>query len=322
MTSWRRRAMLRARMAAAGEKARALRLERLAAMLEKGLENPAAALDVLVAELKKGEPQELLWEKLHAAAARDGKEQELKAAYAIVTSDRRLAQLAPPEQAEVLLHGADFQQGILGDRAASEALLFRVQRVVPGQQEAFERLERRFEAAADTRGLIELYAIAATAERADASSLVSKIVNKIVPLPAAQPLSEEACKRVVALAPTHPILFDVVDAHCKKGKRFELTCALFEQALGDPALTKSAAAPVRRRLIELYIVDADTPAGALPHIEALLAEDPTEELARGAAERLLSNRDVAARAAAALQEARRQQRWSDRLHQMRGESDE
>jgi hypothetical protein len=292
-------------MPATVDKARAQRLERLETTLEKGLENPAAAVEVLIAEVKAGEPRQRLWEDLHAAAARDGKEQELKAAYAMVTSERRLSQLARPAQADVLVHAADFHQGLLGDGDAAESFLFRVQRIVPGHADAFARLERRLEARADARGLIELYAIAATAALASASSLVSKIVNKIVPLPASMPLSEEACKRVVTLAPSHPILLDVLDAHCKKGKRFSLTCSLFEQALAGQALPKNTATAVRQRLVELYVIDVEDPASAMSHVEELLAEDATDELARGAAERLLANREVAARAAAALQKARR-----------------
>ena len=299
-------------MPAIADKARALRLERLTAMVERGLQNPAAALETLYAELKAGEAQKALWESFHAAAAREGREQDVKAAYALVTSERRLAQLAPSAQAELLAHAADFHLGILGDAAAAEALLFRVQRALPGHTETFERLERRLETANDSRGLIELYAIAARADARGAISLVSKIVNRIVPLSASQPLSEEACKRVIALAPQNPILFDVVEAHCRKGKRFELACSLIEQVLGDSELPKSLELAERRRLVELYVVETSKPASAIGHIEMLLDEDATDELARGAAERLLSNRDVAARAAAALQKARRQLRSSDR----------
>jgi hypothetical protein len=97
---------------------------------------------------------------------------------------------------------------------------------------------------------------------------------------------------------------------------------LFEEALRDPALQKNVATPVRRRLVELYIVEVGAPRNALPHIELLLADDPTDELARGAAERLLSNRDVAARAAAVLQAARRQERWAQRMQQLHAETDD
>jgi hypothetical protein len=299
-------------MAATADKTRALRLERLGTMLEKQLDNPAAALEALCAELKAGEPQVELWEALHAATARDGKDQELRAAYSLVTSDRRLAQLTPASQAELLAHAADFYQGILGDGAAAEAFLFRVQRVLPGHAATFARLEKKLDTANDARGLIELYAIAAGPDPRGASALVGKIVNKIVPLPASQPLSEEACKRVLALASSHSILFDVVEAHCRKGKRVDLACSLIERALTDPALPRTVAMAERRRLVELYIVEASKPALSIGHVEELLNEDPTDELARGAAERLLANRDMAPRAAAALQKARRQTRVSER----------
>lgn len=299
-------------MAALGDKTRALRLERLGAMLDRALENPAAALESLCAELKAGEAQPALWESLHAAAARDGKEQELKAAYGLVTSERRLAQLTAAAQADLLAHAADFHLGILGDAGAAEAFLFRVQRASPGHPETFARLERRLETANDARKLVELYAIAASADPRGASALIGKIVNKIVPLPANQPLPEEACKRVHALAANHPILFDVVEAHCRKGKRFDLACSLIERTLAEDALPKAIAIAERRRLVELYTGDAGKPASAIGHVEELLNEDPTDDVARAAAERLLSNRDVAARAAAALQKARRQLRASDR----------
>ena len=190
--------------------------------------------------------------------------------------------------------------------------MFRVQRAMPGHAETFARLERRLEGANDARRLVELYAIAASSDPRGESSLVGKIVNKIVPLTANQPLSDEACRRVIALAASHPILFDVVEAHCRKGKRFELACTLIEHALTDASLPKAVAMAERRRLVELYVVEAAKPASAIGHIEDLLNEDPCDELARGAAERLLSNREIAPRAAAALQKARRQVRASDR----------
>jgi hypothetical protein len=44
------------------------------------------------------------------------------------------------------------------------------------------------------------------------------------------------------------------------------------------------------------------------HVETLLNDDPSDEVARKGAEKLLSSRDVSQRAAAALQAARRNAR--------------
>jgi hypothetical protein len=206
------------------------------------------------------------------------------------------------------MHAADFHQGVIGDSDGAEVFLERVQQIVPGHAESFARLERRYEALGDQRRLIELYAIAGAAQPALADKLATKALNKIVPLPATAPLSEAACKRVVALALTHPALFEVLDAHCRKTKRFGLACELIELSLSDPKIMTGVAVKQRRRLIELCVGEAASPARAIEHIEQLLGEDPSDPVARAGAERLLSNRDVAPRAAAALQAARRSSR--------------
>src|SRR5438309_11154081 len=96
-------------------KARGIRLERLRSMLEKDLGNPRAALEVLMSELRIGEPQPTLWEQFHIAAVRNGKEAELADAYRKMAIDRRLKQPPPSTYAEFLMHAADFFQGVVGD---------------------------------------------------------------------------------------------------------------------------------------------------------------------------------------------------------------
>ena len=96
-------------------KARAMRLERLGSMLDKHLANPLPALETLMSELRAGDAQPALWEGLHAAAVRDAKEPDLADAYRKIASDRRLKQLSPAVHAQVLVHAADFFQGVLGD---------------------------------------------------------------------------------------------------------------------------------------------------------------------------------------------------------------
>lgn len=290
------------------DKARALRIQRLQAMVDKRLENPMAALEVLVSELVAGEAQPALWEGLHGAAVRDGREQELATAYVKTVTGRRMPQLDPKNQAQILVHAADYHQGVLGDSASAENFLERVLYVFPGHKEAYTRLERRFEALGDQRRLIELYAMAASADPKANADLVSKALNKIVPLPATAPISVDACRRLVELAPSNPILLEVLEAHCKKTKRPDLACTLLEQAVLDPHLPRPVVLEQRRRLIALYIGEAAQPANAIGHVEELLNEQPFDEAGRAAAEKLLSTKAVAARAAAALQKARRQAR--------------
>jgi len=295
-------------MSATADKARSLRLQRLKSMLEQRLDNCAAALEFLISEIVAKAPQEELWEQLHGAADRDQMEIELAAAYANVTSPRRLQQLDPTAQAAVLMHAADFHQGVIGDADGAQVFLERVQLVMPGHSESFKRLERRFETQSDQRSLIRLYAIAGAADEKLRDTLASKALNKIVPLPATQPLPEDACKYVAVLARKYPALFDVIDAHCRKTKRFALAGELAESSLADDSLPAAVRLKLRQRAVELFTGEASAPAKAIAHVEALLNEDPSDEVARKGAEKLLSIRDVAPRAAAALQAARRSMR--------------
>ena len=196
----------------------------------------------------------------------------------------------------------------MGDGASAEGFLERVLLVVPDHPEAFARLERRVLAANDPRRLIEFYALVASGQPSSAGELLTKAINLIVPLPAAIVLSEVACKRLVKAAGTHPSILEALDVHCRKTKRFDLACVLIEQALQDPVLPKMTAVDQRRRLIELYTSESNTPEKAIAHVEELLNADPGDSIARTGAERLLSVREVAPRAAAALQNARRQAR--------------
>jgi hypothetical protein len=289
------------------EKARTQRLGRLKAVLDKRLDNPAAAIEALMAELRRGDPQTKLWEALHAAAARDAKEQDLATAYLKIATGRRMQQNESWVQADVLMHAADFVQGVIGDAAGAEKFLDRVLEAVPDHAEAFARLKRRIGATGDPRRMLELYALVAASPKPP-DDLARQVVNTIVPLPAKTPLSDVACKRLVALVPTDPSVLEALEAHCRKTQRVGLACALIEQAIGDPRLSQVIALKQRRRLIELYTGEADTPAAAISHVEELLEHVPSDQTAHAAAERLLSNREVAPRAAAALQKARRQAR--------------
>jgi hypothetical protein len=288
------------------EKARALRLERLRTMLDKQLSQPPAALEALMAELRIGEPQPQLWEGLHAAAARDGKEADLAAAYRKFATDRRLKKLTPAVHAEVLMHAADFFQGVLGDPVGSESFLRSVLEVAPNHVEAFQRLERKYEAARDDLNLVELYATVAATPPKPPDELARRALKIIALLPAKTPLSDEGCKKLLALLPASSSLLSILEAHCQKTDRVGLACALLEQGIAGPGLPEARIIDHRRRLIELYLGPAKTPAKAMPHVEELLSRDAGDARARAAANSLLSIREVASRASAALARARRQ----------------
>lgn len=289
------------------EKGRSERVQRLKATLEQRLENPMAALDALMAEIGEGDPRSDLWEQLHAAALRDGLEAAVADAYVKCANGPRMKRLSSEQQAEVLMHAADFFQGVRGDAAAAEGFLLRVHALVPGHVDTFNRLERRLEKLLDARRLVELYAsVAATPPRA-ANVLATQAWNRLLQLgPKDAPLSDETCRKLLALVPMNGRLLDALDAHCRATKRPKLACALLEEAIGlDDAAPEESTVQRRQRLVELYLGEVGAVPEAIVHVEALLEHDPTDANALKLGEKLLSSRDVASRAAAALQSARR-----------------
>ena len=295
-------------MSASAEKARAQRLQRLQSSLDVHLEHPEAAVEALVSELQLGELLPEFWERLHAAAARDGKEPELAQAYGKVAVERRLKQLAEPERTSLLLHAADFCQGMLGDSAAAEVFLWRILETVPDHADAFARLERRFNASKNNMRLVELYALVAAKPPKPPGELATAVLNIISRMPSTSRVSDEVCRRLLVLLPQSPTLLGVLVTHCLNTGRVALACALLEESLDSYPGTKAEGVERRRHLIKLYLGDANKPDKAIAHVESLLAQDPSDTQARAAAERLLRDPQVASRAAAALQEARRSAR--------------
>jgi hypothetical protein len=289
-------------------KARAIRLERLRSMLERDLANPRAALEALMSELRIGESQPKLWEELHGAATRNHKEPELADAYRKMAADRRLRSLSPSAHAELLMHAADFFQGVIGDGDGAETFLWNVLEVLPSEATAFERLEHRFEAAGDELQLVELYAIVSRTPPKPPDELARRALKIVAQLPAKMPLSERACRGLLGFVPATAAILSAVETHCQKTNRTGLACSILEEAIARHGLSEVKVIEQHRRLIDLYMGEANSPASAISHVEELLQRDASDAQARAAAERLIPHREVASRAAAALQRARRESR--------------
>jgi hypothetical protein len=283
----------------------AARLRRLAPMLEVALDDAAAALELLVGEAEAGDLRPDLWEKLHAAAARDDKLVELGSAYEQLARGRRLRTVAPEMRAALLMHGADFLLGILGDADGSAVFLQQVVAAVPEHAEAFARLERYLTAAHKDRDLAELYANVAGSRQEPPVLLIGRTLALIERLSADQQLSLEACERLVRAAPINPRVGKVIEAHLKLGGRFTEAATLMELAAASGKLSEKDQFDLRGRLVALYMGPAKAPDSAIGHIEELLRIDSAHVEARKAAEKLLAHPKVASRAAAALHEARK-----------------
>ncbi len=284
-------------------KAKALRQKRLEEMVSGRLTNPAAAIDALMQELAIGDPQPQIWERLHAAAA-NGLERELGAAYKQVISGRRFKSFTPAVRNAVLIHAGNYFMGILGDLATAEGYLMDALSLVPNQRELFERFERKFQSLPDKRQLLELYGTVAVDPPVKGLELAGKVVNLLVPLPAKTPLSDQACRGLVALVTASPNLLDVLEAHCRKTGRAKLASNIIEQALYIGNLTEAAGLQWRYKLIDLMVGEAETPERAIEHIEFVLRRDQNDPHVRSAVSKLVGMRALSDQVSAMIQSVR------------------
>jgi tetratricopeptide (TPR) repeat protein len=291
-------------MVATVDKGRAERLSRLGTILATRLENPAAALETLMSELKVGDPHPDLWAALHRAAERDGVEVEAAWAYQKITADRRLAAFPEKVAATILTNAADFSETVVGDVEGAEDFLRRSLTRMPDQPVVFDRLVRRYTETENHVRLVELYAAVAAKPPKPAAEIAHEAGRILSKVPAATPLADDVCQKLAELVPANLNLLDILYAHCNKTGRVKLACELYERAIEMGVFSSAGLPQTRRRLIELYLGDAADPAKAMPHVEALLGADPTDAKARDAARRLLSAPLVASRAATLLQRTR------------------
>src|SRR5262249_13867600 len=123
--------------------------------------------------------------------------------------------------------------------------------------------------------------------------------------PTSTPLADAACEGLVSLAGTNVRLLEALETHCLKTKRAALAARVLELAVEGPYLAEDVALQQYHRIVELYLREANAPGKAIDIVEALLTDDPFDDVARAAAEKLLATPAVSKRAAAILGKVRR-----------------
>lgn len=292
-------------VALAAEKSRDLRVARLKVSLAQKMANPMAVIDQLMAEMNDGDPQRDLWEQFHAAALRDHCEPAVAEAYKRAIAGPRMKRLPPESQSNVLVNAANFFQGILGDMNGASEMLARVVVVEPANDDAFSRLEKKLERDGDDLKLVELYATVAGHSSRKPEVLAQQALLRLVKLTPATPVADDACRKLVALVPANPKILEVVEQHCRATKRAMLGGEIIEKALAEDSVASDALTKQRRQRAADVFIEANAATRAMDHIEKLLEWDFNDPVALRGCERLMSNREVSSRAAAALQKARR-----------------
>ncbi len=271
-------------------------------LFEAKIENEEPLLDAILGSMARAALPADAWDRLHAAARRDGRLSEVAFALEAVSQGKRLRASQPGVAAEFLFQAGRFFGDVFGDDLGAVTYLERALALAPTHAGAFARLEAVLLKTQQPKKLAEAYATAAQhkprAEQAEhlrrASNLLGqaggadeRVMDLLQSLLRLEPGDEEARLRLEALY--------------VRANRFRDVVRLNDQALAaDPGPDDEAKARLLARIVEIYADRLQEPERALPHVEQLLAIDPAHEGARKVAQKLVVTRGLAGRAAAAL----------------------
>ncbi len=280
-----------------------LKLESLPEVLAQKLSAPRAVLDVLLTALAKGQHEASLWEGLHAAAARDEILPDLAFAYEKALAGRRIKLISPANQAEAFLHAAEFFGGMFNDVDGAVGYAERALAAAPAHPRAFELLEGLLRSKQYWAKLAKLYVDVAGSERDAEKSLalLRQGAGVIDGVEDSDDVAIDVYQRILRIDPTDAVALDALQTRFLSSGRHREAVRLLEQAVAKAE--GGEAARLRSRLIEVYTDELGEPQRAMPHVEALLADDPGHERALAVAEALLENKVMAPKAAAALASA-------------------
>ncbi|MFO0616845.1 MAG: hypothetical protein U0414_29895 [Polyangiaceae bacterium] len=277
-----------------------LRIEQLPDVLSKPLDNEVGILEALLVALAKGQHHEELWQRLHDAALRDDRTAELAFAYEKIQQDRRLKIMPAPSQALFSLHVYQFYKECLSDLDGAIAALEKVLTLVPGHPEAFSTLVEIFERKKDKARLLALYMGAANPkiEKELQLEYLQKALNLAVGFDDEKAV--RLAQQILKLDPANVAALETAEERLSAASKFSDVTRMLEAAL-QLGIPEDAARKARGRLVELYDSKLAEIEKAVPHVEELLAADPSHAGARKAAQRLLGHKTMAPRAAAAME---------------------
>ena len=272
---------------------------------ETTLENEGEILDGLLAALVRNQLPSETWSSLHLAAVRDDHLGELAQAYAAVAQGKRIKAAPPQVVAEFLYQAGLFFADAASDPIGSTDYWQRALVAHPAHEGAFARLESALIDAGHRRAQAELYISQAHHRpRAEQAEILRRAMTLLEEEPGNEELLLHHYQEILRLEPQDEETRGKLEELYIRANRPRDLARLLEQSLvADPPPEEFAARDLRGRLIELYAGPLAELERTMPHVEALLLEDPEHDGARAVAQRLLEVKALAGRAASALARA-------------------
>ena len=279
-----------------------------AVSFEAQIEDAVGLIDAVLASLSRGSLSADAWDELHAAARRDGRIEEVAAAFAKVSWGERMKAVQRSVAAEFLFQGARFSGEVLGDDLGAAMYLERSLVLAPAHLDAFAKMEAILEGKRSFGKLADLYATAAPYRtRGQQALMLRRAAEWLTALGeegGAPPVDDrviELWQQITRLEPGDEEARSRLESLYVKAGRFRDAVRFNEQSLSrEPAPDDYRKQILLERILKLYADELDEPERAIAHVEQLLAFDPTHEGARKVGERLLSVTGLTGRAAATL----------------------
>ncbi len=272
---------------------------------EAQLQDEEPLLESVLAALGRGVLPEGAWERLHAAARRDERMSELAFAFESVSQGKRIKMAPPAVGAEFLFQAARFFSEVFGDDLGAITYLERALALAPAHAPAFERLEQLLTKTGNGKKLSEVYAAAAHHRpRAEQAPLLKHAAALLAENGGPDEKVIELLQQASRLDPADVEIREGLEVLYLKTNRLRDVVRLQEQALSaEPPPEGEARRALLVRILDLYADKLHEPERAMPHVEQLLAMEPTNEDARRVAQKLVVIKGLAGRAAAALSQA-------------------
>jgi tetratricopeptide (TPR) repeat protein len=269
---------------------------------EGKVEDEERLLDGMLAAMARGALPDDAWERLHTAAQRDERLSELAFGFESVSQGKRLKTLPPAVAAEFLYQAARYFSEVFGDELGAVTYLERALALAPGHAAAFAKTEHILLKSGNARRLAEVCAAAAQHRpRAEQAPLLKRAATLLADAGGADEKVVEMLQQVLRLEPGDEESRARLEELYVKANRLRDVVRLNEQALAaDPPPEEWVRRKLLVRIVELYEARLHEPERAMPHIEQLLALEPSNEEARRVAQKLLVIKGLAGRAAAAL----------------------
>jgi tetratricopeptide (TPR) repeat protein len=266
------------------------------------LENEEQVLDGLVAALGRGALAPDVWDRLRAAAERDGRLGEVASAFESAAQGPRIRTLKPSVAAEFFFQAGRYLADVLGDEPGAAGHLERCLALAPGHAAAFARLEAMHQKSGQRAKLAELLAAGAPHRaRGEQALLLRRAADLLAGENGARDRAIDLWQQVLRLEPGDEEARAKLEALYLEAGRFRDVVRMNEQWLArEPPPDDALKKVLLERVVDLYAEKIDEPARAMAHVERLLALDPKHEGARRVAEKLVNVRGLAGRAAAAL----------------------